>query len=89
MSGSFARTLDAVRWANEIGLPVQINTTFSRRNVAEIDKIVALDGEAEDNALECFLPRPYWTWKAERFTECGGVRISLCEGIQSVKNREL
>src|SRR5471032_2251071 len=42
MSGSFARTLDAIRWANEIGLPVQINTTFSRRNIAEIDEIVRL-----------------------------------------------
>jgi radical SAM protein len=42
MSGSFARTLDAVRWANEAGLPVQINTTFSRRNINEIDAIVAL-----------------------------------------------
>ncbi|HEY2471882.1 MAG TPA: TIGR04053 family radical SAM/SPASM domain-containing protein [Terracidiphilus sp.] len=42
MSGSFARTLDAIRWANEIGLPVQINTTFSRRNIGEINAIVAL-----------------------------------------------
>jgi radical SAM protein len=42
MSGSFARTLDAIRWANEAGLPVQINTTFSRRNIGEIDTIVAL-----------------------------------------------
>jgi AdoMet-dependent heme synthase len=42
MSGSFARTLDVIRWANEIGLPVQINTTFSRRNISEIDEIVAL-----------------------------------------------
>lgn len=42
MPGSFARTLDAIRWANENGLPVQINTTFSRRNVAEIDDLVAL-----------------------------------------------
>jgi MoaA/NifB/PqqE/SkfB family radical SAM enzyme len=42
MAGSFARTLDTVRWANEIGLPVQINTTFSRRNIVEIDAIVAL-----------------------------------------------
>jgi AdoMet-dependent heme synthase len=42
LSGSFARTLDAVRWANELGLPVQINTTFSRRNIGEIDEIVAL-----------------------------------------------
>jgi radical SAM protein len=42
LSGSFARTLDAVRWAKEIGLPVQINTTFSRRNIGEIDSIVTL-----------------------------------------------
>jgi len=42
MAGSFARTLDAIRWAKETGLPVQINTTFSRRNIAEIDAIVAL-----------------------------------------------
>jgi radical SAM protein len=42
MSGSFTRTLEAVRWANEVGLPVQINTTFSRRNIAEIDEIVQL-----------------------------------------------
>src|ERR1035437_3570484 len=42
MLGSFAQTLDAVRWANEIELPVQINTTFSQRNIAEIDTIVAL-----------------------------------------------
>src|SRR5664279_3038396 len=42
LSGSFARTLDAVRWANEIDLPVQINTTFSRRNIGEIDEIVEL-----------------------------------------------
>jgi radical SAM protein len=42
MTGSFARTLDAVRWANEIGLPAQINTTFSRRNIGEIDAIVSL-----------------------------------------------
>lgn len=42
LHGSFARTLDAVRWANEAGLPVQINTTFSRKNIGEIDEIVAL-----------------------------------------------
>jgi radical SAM protein len=42
MSGSFVRTLDAIRWANEVNLPVQINTTFSRRNIAELDDIVRL-----------------------------------------------
>ena len=42
MAGSYARTLDAIRWAGEVGLPVQINTTFSRRNIGELDSIVAL-----------------------------------------------
>jgi AdoMet-dependent heme synthase len=42
MSGSYARTLNAIKWASEIGLPVQINTTFSRRNIGEIDAIVEL-----------------------------------------------
>lgn len=40
MSGSWARTVDAVRWANAAGLPVQINTTFSRRNIGEMEALV-------------------------------------------------
>jgi len=42
MPGSFVRTLDAIRWANEVDLPVQINTTFSRRNIVELTEIVRL-----------------------------------------------
>src|SRR5215471_8400344 len=42
MSGSFQRTMEAIEWANEAGLPVQINTTFSRRNVEEFKAIAAL-----------------------------------------------
>jgi AdoMet-dependent heme synthase len=42
MSGSFDRTMEAIEWANEIGLPVQINTTFSSRNVEDFDNIARL-----------------------------------------------
>jgi MoaA/NifB/PqqE/SkfB family radical SAM enzyme len=42
MSGSFDRTMEALEWANEAGLPVQINTTFSRRNVDDFDNIAQL-----------------------------------------------
>ncbi len=42
MPGSYQRTLDAVRWAREIGLPVQINTTITRHNLAMLDDIIAL-----------------------------------------------
>jgi radical SAM protein len=40
VTGSFAQTLEAMYWANSIGLPVQINTTVSRRNVAALEQIL-------------------------------------------------
>lgn len=42
MSGPFDRTMEAIDWANDVGLPMQINTTFSRSNVADFDNIAAL-----------------------------------------------
>lgn len=40
--GSFNRTLDAMHCANAIGLPVQINTTVSRRNINELETILSV-----------------------------------------------
>jgi AdoMet-dependent heme synthase len=42
VSGSYKWTIDAVRWAREIGLPVQINTTITRHNLAILDDVIAL-----------------------------------------------
>ena len=42
VSGSYNLTLDAVRWAGDLGLPIQINTTITRRNLADFDSMVAL-----------------------------------------------
>src|SRR5258707_10193605 len=42
VAGSHQRTLDAVGWCHEAGLPVQVNTTVSRRNVADLDKMIEL-----------------------------------------------
>jgi radical SAM protein with 4Fe4S-binding SPASM domain len=39
MSSSFDRTMEAIEWANTIGLQVQINTTFSRRNAKDFENI--------------------------------------------------
>lgn len=41
-SGSYQRTLQAIGWAREAGLPVQINTTVSRHNLNDFDRIAAL-----------------------------------------------
>jgi len=40
--GSYKWTLDAVSWAREIGLPVQINTTITRHNLTMIEDIIVL-----------------------------------------------
>src|SRR5215469_11886868 len=40
--GSYQWTIDAVRWAREIGLPVQINTTITRHNLQYLDSMIGL-----------------------------------------------
>jgi len=40
--GSYEWTLQAVRWAREIGLPAQINTTVTRHNLRHLDDIITL-----------------------------------------------
>ena len=40
--GSYQWTLDAIGWARELGLPVQINTTITRRNLDDFDAMVRL-----------------------------------------------
>lgn len=42
VAGSFARTLLAIQWAQRIKLPIQINTTVSRHNLADFDKLAQL-----------------------------------------------
>lgn len=42
VAGSFDWTLSAVRWAHEVDLPVQINTTITRHNLPYLDRMIAL-----------------------------------------------
>jgi AdoMet-dependent heme synthase len=42
VAGSYQWTLDAVRWAHEVGLPVQINTTITRHNLQYLDDMISL-----------------------------------------------
>jgi AdoMet-dependent heme synthase len=40
--GSYERTLQAIEWARADGLPVQINTTITRRNLGDFEAMVRL-----------------------------------------------
>jgi radical SAM protein with 4Fe4S-binding SPASM domain len=40
--GTYAKTMQAVEWAHELQIPVQINTTFARYNRHDVDALLAL-----------------------------------------------
>ena len=40
--GSFERALNAILWANEEHLPIQVNTTISKRNLNDLDAMAGL-----------------------------------------------
>jgi radical SAM protein with 4Fe4S-binding SPASM domain len=42
ITGSFAGTLNAMRWSNECGLPLEIRTNLRRRNLHELENIAAV-----------------------------------------------
>lgn len=42
VNGSYQWTLDAVKYAHEVGLPVQINTTITRHNLQYLDEMIDL-----------------------------------------------
>jgi radical SAM protein with 4Fe4S-binding SPASM domain len=42
VAGSFVRTLEAMKWANECRLPLQIHTNLRRRNLHELEQIASL-----------------------------------------------
>ena len=41
-SGAWQRTIQAIEWANEAGLPIQVHSTISRQNVADLDNLCDL-----------------------------------------------
>jgi AdoMet-dependent heme synthase len=42
LPGAWARTIQAIEWANEAGVPIQVHTTISRHNVDDLDNLCAL-----------------------------------------------
>jgi len=42
LPGAWARTVQAIEWANEAGIPIQVHSTISRHNVHDLDGLCAL-----------------------------------------------
>jgi radical SAM protein len=42
LPGAWARTIKAIEWANEAGIPIQVHSTISRHNASDLDNLCAL-----------------------------------------------
>ena len=42
LPGAWARTIQAIEWANEAGIPIQVHTTISRHNANDLDNLCTL-----------------------------------------------
>ncbi len=42
LAGAWARTIQAIEWANEAGIPIQVHTTISRHNAHDLDNLCNL-----------------------------------------------
>jgi radical SAM protein with 4Fe4S-binding SPASM domain len=42
LPGAWARTIQAIEWANEAGIPIQVHTTISRHNALDLDNLCNL-----------------------------------------------
>jgi len=42
LNGAWARTIQAIEWANEAAIPIQVHTTISRHNAHDLDNLCAL-----------------------------------------------
>jgi radical SAM protein len=42
LPGAWARTIQAIEWANEAGIPIQVHSTLSRHNLHDLDNLCAL-----------------------------------------------
>jgi radical SAM protein len=42
LPGAYARTIEAIEWAGEAGIPIQVHTTISRHNAHDLDNLCNL-----------------------------------------------
>jgi radical SAM protein len=42
LPGAYVRTIQAIEWANEAGIPIQVHTTISRHNAHDLDSLCNL-----------------------------------------------
>ncbi len=74
--GAFAKTLQAVQWAHELDLPVQINSVMTQHNFDEVDALINLVSGLDVVFWEVFFLVP-----VGRGAEIEGLTADQCEAV--------
>lgn len=82
VDGAFDKTMQAVAWAHEAGLPLQINTTLSAMNAGRLEEMAEFVGNLDIVFWEVFFLVPMG-----RGAELGGLTPSQCERLFDVLYR--
>ncbi len=77
--GAFAKTMEAVGWAHEAGLPLQINTTLCGLNADRLEEMADFVGGLDIVFWEVFFLVPMG-----RGVDLGGLSGAQCEGLFDV-----
>jgi radical SAM protein len=80
--GAYAKTMEAVGWAHEAGLPLQINTTLCGLNADRLEEMAAFVGGLDIVFWEVFFLVPMG-----RGAALGGLAASQCERLFDVLYR--
>ena len=82
VDGAFAKTMEAVGWAHEAGLPLQINTTLCALNADRLDEMAEFVDELDIVFWEVFFLVPMG-----RGAMLGGLSAPQCERLFDVLHR--
>ena len=74
--GTYRTTLQAIEWAHQVDLPVQINTTYSQYNLSDADAMMELVSWLDIVFWEVFILVP-----VGRGMELEGLTAEECEGL--------
>jgi len=74
--GAFAKTMEAVQWAHEADLPLQINTVMTRHNFEDADRLIALV-----QALDIVFWEVFFLVQTGRGTEITGLTADEVERV--------
>ncbi len=74
--GTYRITMQAIEWAHQAGLPVQINTTYSRYNLSDVDAMIDLVSRLGIVFWEVFILVPIGRGK-----ELEGLSAEECEEL--------